>query len=119
MDLSDTTVSRVLKSNGETVFTLMQTSSQSTEDRQRRTGKSPFLNLSKIPVQPHHHYTYIIDNFTISNNARHVVVASRFHRLVIGSPNAVLAIKIIRCIYLCSCVFMSRFGRDLNPIRDG
>ena len=32
---------------------------------------------------------------------------------------AVLANKIIRCIYLCSCVFMSRFGRDLNPIRDG
>ena len=31
---------------------------------------------------------------------------------------AVLANKII-CIYLCSCVFMSRFGRDLNPIRDG
>ena len=48
-----------------------------------------------------------------------------------GSPNAVLANrkirciyavlanKIIRCIYLCSCVFLSRFGRDLNPIRDG
>ena len=35
------------------------------------------------------------------------------------SPNAVLANKIIRCIFLCSCVFMSRFGRDLNPIRDG
>ena len=49
-----------------------------------------------------------------------------------GNPNTVLANriikciyavllanKIIRCIYLCSCVFMSRFGRDLNPIRDG
>ena len=48
-----------------------------------------------------------------------------------GNPNAVLANRIIRCIYavlankiiiciyLCSCVFMSRFGRDLNPIRDG
>ena len=49
-----------------------------------------------------------------------------------GNPNAVLANriikciyavllanKIIRCIYLCSCVFMSRFRRDLNPIRDG
>ena len=47
-----------------------------------------------------------------------------------GNPNAVLANriikciyavllanKIIRCIYLCSCVFMSRFRRDLNPIR--
>ena len=32
---------------------------------------------------------------------------------------AVLDNKIIICIYLCSCVFMSRFGRDLNPIRDG
>ena len=32
---------------------------------------------------------------------------------------AVLANKIIKCIYLCSCVFMSSFGRDLNPIRDG
>ena len=34
---------------------------------------------------------------------------------------AVLANRIIRCIFLCSCVFMSRFGRDhdLNPIRDG
>ena len=29
---------------------------------------------------------------------------------------AVLANKIIRCIFLCSCVFMSRFGRDLNPM---
>ena len=48
-----------------------------------------------------------------------------------GSPNAVLANRKIKCIYtvsaykirrnvfLCSCVFMSRFGRDLNPIRDG
>ena len=48
-----------------------------------------------------------------------------------GSPNAVsdnrkirciytvLANKIIICIYLCSCVFMRRFGRDLNTIRDG
>ena len=32
---------------------------------------------------------------------------------------AVLANKIIRCIHLCCCVFMSRFGRDLNPVRDG
>ena len=55
--------------------------------------------------------------------------------LVTGSPNAVLANrkkieknrciyavlanKIIRYIFLSSCVFMSRFGRDLNPIRDG
>ena len=49
-----------------------------------------------------------------------------------GDPNAVLANriikciyavflanKIIRCIYLCSCVLMCRFRRDLNPIRDG
>ena len=49
-----------------------------------------------------------------------------------GNPNAVLANRIIKCIYvvlfadkiirsiyLCSCVFMSRFRRDLNPIRDG
>ena len=36
-----------------------------------------------------------------------------------SEPNAVLANKIIRCIFLCSCVFMSRFGRGLNPIRDG
>ena len=35
------------------------------------------------------------------------------------SPNAVLVNKIIRCIFLCSCVFMSRFGRDLNPTSDG
>ena len=48
-----------------------------------------------------------------------------------GSPNAVLANtkkiiciyavlanKIIRYIFLRSCVFMSHFGRDLNPIRD-
>ena len=35
-----------------------------------------------------------------------------------GNPNAVLANKIIRCIYLCSCVFVNRFRRDLNPIRD-
>ena len=53
------------------------------------------------------------------------------HRSGTGNPNAVLANRIIRCIYavlankiiiciyLCSCVFMSRFGRDLNPIRDG
>ena len=47
-----------------------------------------------------------------------------------GNPNAVLANriikciyavllanKIVRCIYLCSCVFMSRFRRDLNLIR--
>ena len=32
---------------------------------------------------------------------------------------AVLANKITRCIFLCSCVFISGFGRDLNPIRDG
>ena len=32
---------------------------------------------------------------------------------------AVLANKIVIFIYLCSCVFMSHFGRDLNPIRDG
>ena len=31
---------------------------------------------------------------------------------------AVLANK-IRYIFLCSCVFMSRFGGDLNPMRDG
>ena len=31
---------------------------------------------------------------------------------------AVLANK-IRYIFLCSCVFISRFGGDLNPIRDG
>ena len=37
----------------------------------------------------------------------------------IGCIYAVLANKIIICIYLCSCVFMRRFGRDLNPIRDG
>ena len=49
-----------------------------------------------------------------------------------GNPNAVLANRIMKCInvvlladeiiiciYLCSCVFMSRFRRDLNPIRDG
>ena len=30
---------------------------------------------------------------------------------------AVLANKITRCIFLCPCVFISRFGRDLNPIR--
>ena len=49
-----------------------------------------------------------------------------------GNPNAVLANriikciyavflanKIIRCIYLCSCVFMCRFRRDLKPVRDG
>ena len=50
-----------------------------------------------------------------------------------GNPNAVLANRIIRCIYavlatkiirsiyltVCSSVFMSRFGRDLNLIRDG
>ena len=47
-----------------------------------------------------------------------------------GNPKAVLANRKIRCIfallankitciYLCSCVCMSRFGRDLNPIRDG
>ena len=29
---------------------------------------------------------------------------------------AVLANKIITCIYLCSSVFMSRFGTDLNPM---
>ena len=52
--------------------------------------------------------------------------------LVTGNPNAVLANriikciyavlfagKVIRCIYLCSGVFMSRFRRELNPIRDG
>ena len=31
---------------------------------------------------------------------------------------AVLANK-IRYIFLCSCVFVNRFGGDLNPIRDG
>ena len=36
-----------------------------------------------------------------------------------GNANAVFANKIMKCIYLCSCVFMSHFGRDLNPIRDG
>ena len=36
----------------------------------------------------------------------------------IGCIYAVLANKIIRYIFLCSCVFMTRFGRDLNPIRD-
>ena len=41
-----------------------------------------------------------------------------------GNPNAVLGnrmirCKIIRCIYLYSSVFMGRFGRDLNLIRDG
>ena len=52
-------------------------------------------------------------------------------KVLFGNPNAVLANRIIRCIYavlankiiiciyFCSCVFMSRFGRDLNPIRDG
>ena len=33
-----------------------------------------------------------------------------------GNPNAVLANKKIRSIDLCSCIFMSRFERDLNPI---
>ena len=36
-----------------------------------------------------------------------------------GCICAVLANKILRYIFLSSCVFMSRFGRDLNPIRDG
>ena len=36
-----------------------------------------------------------------------------------GCICAVLANKIIRYIFLSSCVFMSPFGRDLNPIRDG
>ena len=35
-----------------------------------------------------------------------------------GEPDAVFANKIIKGIYLCSFVFMSRFGRDLNLIRD-
>ena len=50
---------------------------------------------------------------------------------ITGNPNAVLADRKIRCIYavlankiviyiyLCSCVVMSLFGRELNPIRDG
>ena len=36
-----------------------------------------------------------------------------------GCICAVLANKIIRYVFLSSCVFMSRFGRDLSPIRDG
>ena len=36
-----------------------------------------------------------------------------------GCICAVLANKIIRYIFLSSCVFMSRFGRDLNPTREG
>ena len=37
---------------------------------------------------------------------------------IIGFIYAVLANKIIRSIYLSSCVFVSRFERDLSPIRD-
>ena len=52
-------------------------------------------------------------------------------KVLFGNPNAVLAYRIIRCIYavlaneiiictyFCSCVIMSRFGRDLNLIIDG
>lgn len=43
------------------------------------------------------------------------VLANRMIRCIY----AVLATKIIRCIYLYSSVFMGRFGRDLNLIRDG
>ena len=67
------------------------------------------------------------------HESREWVVLERYVNMThgTGSPNAVLAnrkirciyvvlaIKIIICIYLCSCVFMSRFGRDLNPIREG
>ena len=42
-----------------------------------------------------------------------------FKKGFFGNPKAVLANRIIICIYFCSCVFLSRFGRDLNPIRDG
>ena len=40
------------------------------------------------------------------------VLANRMIRCIY----AVLATKIIRCIYLYSSVFMGRFGRDLNLI---
>ena len=33
------------------------------------------------------------------------------------NPNVVFASKIIKCIYLCSFVFMGCFGSDLYPIR--
>ena len=64
-------------------------------------------------------------------HGRYLITKLQVEHTITGSPNAVLAYrkirciypvlanKIIICVYLCSCVFMSRFGRDLNPIRDG
>ena len=50
--------------------------------------------------------------FTGNQNA---VLANRKIRCIY----AVLADKVMICIYLCSCVFMSRLGKELNTISDG
>ena len=55
-----------------------------------------------------------MSKFSVITGNPKAVLANR----IITCIYAVLVNKIIRCIYLCSCIFMSRFGRDLNPVID-
>ena len=73
--------------------------------------RRPFVGWSSFEVWVINFCRSNVCSLTENPNA---VLANRKIRCIY----AVLANKII-CIYLCSCVFMSRFGRNLNPIRDG
>ena len=60
---------------------------------------------------------YNLPSDGIATGSSNAVLVNRIIKCIYA---LILANKIIRCIYLRSCVFyMSRFRRDLNPIRDG